>query len=87
MLYNTPDDPNRFYYRSDHYNFAKHNIPSVFFFNGVHDDYHKPGDTPDKIEYDLLTRRTKLAFNTIWILANAENRPVVDKESPMPSTR
>lgn len=87
MRYNTPDDPNRFYYRSDHYNFAKHNIPSVFFFNGVHDDYHKPGDTPDKIEYDLLTRRTKLAFNTIWILANAENRPVVDKESPMPSTR
>lgn len=86
MRYNTPDDPNRFYYRSDHYNFAKHNIPSVFFFNGVHADYHKPSDTPDKIEYDLLTRRTKLAFNTVWKLANAENRPVVDKESPMPST-
>lgn len=86
MRYNTPDDPNRFYYRSDHYNFAKHGIPSVFFFNGVHDDYHRPTDTPDKIEYDLLTRRTKLAFNTIWKLANAENRPVVDKESPMPST-
>lgn len=87
MRYNTPDDPNRFYYRSDHYNFAKHNIPSVFFFNGVHADYHKPTDTPDKIEYDLLRRRTQLAFNTIWNLANAENRPVVDKESPMPSTR
>lgn len=86
MRYNTPDDPNRFYYRSDHYNFAKHNIPSVFFFNGVHADYHRPTDTPDKIEYDLLTRRTKLAFNTIWKLANADNRPVVDKESPMPST-
>jgi len=87
MRYNTPDDPNRFYYRSDHYNFAKHNIPSVFFFNGVHADYHRPTDTPDKIEYDLLTRRAQLAFNTIWKLANAENRPVVDKESPMPNNR
>ncbi len=87
MRYNTPDDPNQFYYRSDHYNFAKHNIPSVFFFNGVHDDYHQPGDTPDKIEYDLLRRRTQLAFNTAWILANAENRPVVDKTSPMRSKR
>ena len=87
MRYNTPDDPNRFYYRSDHYNFAKHNIPSVFFFNGVHADYHRPTDTPDKIEYDLLTRRTKLAFNTIWNLANAENRPIVDKQSPMPNNR
>lgn len=77
--YDDPNDPNRFYYRSDHYNFAKHNIPSVFFFNGVHDDYHQPGDTPDKIEYDLLKRRTQLTFNTAWILANAENRPVVNK--------
>ena len=77
--YDDPNDPNRFYYRSDHYNFAKHNVPSVFFFNGVHDDYHQPGDTPDKIEYDLLKRRTQLTFNTAWILANAENRPVVDK--------
>jgi hypothetical protein len=87
MRYNTPDDPNQFYYRSDHYNFAKHNIPSVFFFNGVHDDYHQPGDTPDKIEYDLLKRRTELAFKTAWILANAENRPVVDKQSQMPTSR
>ena len=85
--YDDPNDKNRFYYRSDHYNFAKHNIPSVFFFNGVHDDYHQPGDTPDKIEYDLLRRRTQLTFNTAWILANAENRPVVDKETTVPSTR
>lgn len=77
--YNDPNDPNRFYYRSDHYNFAKHDIPSVFFFNGVHADYHQPGDTPDKIEYDILTRRTQLIFKTTWNIANAENRPVVDK--------
>ncbi len=77
--YDDPNDKNRFYYRSDHFNFAKHNIPAVFFFNGVHDDYHQPGDTPDKIEYDLLKRRTQLTFNTAWLLANTENRPIVDK--------
>lgn len=78
--YNDPADPNRFYFRSDHYNFAKNGIPSVFFFTGVHEDYHKPGDTPDKIEYDALEKRTKLAFVTAWELANREKRPVVDKD-------
>ncbi len=77
--FNDRNDPNRFYYRSDHYNFAKNNIPSVFFFNGVHADYHKPTDTPDKIEYDALEKRAKLAFAVAWELANAKNRPVVDK--------
>ncbi|WP_413997855.1 M28 family metallopeptidase [Flavobacterium sp. W1B] len=78
--YNDPKDPNRFYERSDHYNFAKHGIPSVFLFNGVHADYHKESDTPDKIEYDALTKRTQFAFVTAWELANRENRPVVDKK-------
>lgn len=77
--YNTKDDPNRFYYRSDHYNFAKHDIPAVFYFNGVHADYHKPTDTPDKINYPLMTKRVKVIFATVWMLANGENRPVVDK--------
>ncbi|MBE99811.1 M28 family metallopeptidase [Flavobacterium coralii] len=77
--YNDRNDPNRFYFRSDHYNFAKHGIPIIFYFNGVHADYHKPGDTPDKIEYDLLAKRAQLAFATAWELANRENRPVVDK--------
>lgn len=76
--YNAEDDPNFYYYRSDHYNFAKNNIPVIFYFNGVHADYHKPSDTPDKIEYDLLTKRTQLVFATAWKLANAENRPMVD---------
>lgn len=78
--YNARNDPNQFYYRSDHYNFAKKGIPSIFFFNGVHADYHKPTDTPDKIEYDLLAKRARLAFATAWELANRENRPVVDKD-------
>lgn len=78
--YNDENDPNRFYYRSDHYNFAKKGIPIIFYFNGVHADYHKPTDTPDKIEYDLLAKRAQLAFVTAWELANRENRPAVDKK-------
>ena len=77
--FNDKADPNRFYYRSDHYNFAKNGIPSVFLFNGVHDDYHKPTDKVEKIEFDALTKRTQLAFAIAWELANRENRPVVDK--------
>ncbi|GGG44057.1 M28 family peptidase [Bizionia arctica] len=76
--YNMDDDPNRFYYRSDHYNFAKNNIPVIFYFNGTHADYHKPSDTPDKIRYDLLETRTRLVFYTAWELANRDQKIVVD---------
>ncbi|MDU8886343.1 M28 family metallopeptidase [Yeosuana sp. MJ-SS3] len=72
--YNSVSDPNRYFYRSDHYNFAKHNIPVIFYFSGNHADYHKPTDTPEKIEYDLLEKRTKLIFYTAWELATRENR-------------
>lgn len=75
--FDAPDDPNRFYYRSDHYNFAKHEIPVIFYFNGVHDDYHRISDTPDKINYPLLAERTKLVFATAWELANRKNRPAL----------
>ncbi len=78
--FNDPKDPNRFYERSDHYNFAKHGIPSVFFFNGVHADYHKKTDEPDKIEYDALAKRAQMAFVTAWELANRKDRIVVDKK-------
>jgi len=77
--FNDRRDSNRFYYRSDHYNFAKNGIPSVFLFNGVHADYHKPTDKVEKIEFDALAKRTQLAFAIAWELANRENRPVVDK--------
>ncbi|WP_298759174.1 M28 family peptidase [uncultured Psychroserpens sp.] len=77
--YNDENDPNRFYYRSDHYNFAKNNIPVIFYFNGTHDDYHQPTDTPDKIEYDLLENRTRLVFYTAWEVANRDARLIVDK--------
>lgn len=77
--FNDDNDPNRFYYRSDHYNFAKNNIPVIFYFNGTHEDYHKPTDTADKIEYDLLETRTRLIFYTAWELANRDKRIIVDK--------
>jgi hypothetical protein len=78
--YNDKADKNRFYYRSDHYNFAKHGIPSVFLFNGTHADYHKATDEVEKIEFDALTKRTQLAFAIAWEIANRENRLVVDKD-------
>lgn len=77
--YNDDNDPNRFYYRSDHYNFAKVNIPIIFYFNGTHKDYHRPTDTPDKINYELLESRTRLIFHTAWELANREDRIIADK--------
>ncbi len=77
--YNDENDPNRFYYRSDHYNFAKHNIPIIFYFNGTHADYHKDTDTPDKINYNLLENRARLVFHTAWEIANRDKRLVVDK--------
>lgn len=79
--YNAVNDPEQIYYRSDHYNFAKNGIPSLFYFNGTHKDYHLPGDTPDKIEYNILQKRAQLVFVTAWELANRENRPVVDKKN------
>lgn len=72
--YNDDQDPNRFYYRSDHYNFAKNNIPVIFYFNGTHDDYHSPSDTPEKINYPILAERTQLIFYTAWELANRNKK-------------
>lgn len=77
--YNDEHDPNRLYYRSDHYNFAKHGIPIIFFFSGLHEDYHQVTDTADKIEYELLRDRTRLIFYTAWEVANRTERLKVDK--------
>jgi len=72
--YNDINDPNQFYYRSDHYHFVKNNIPSIFYFSGVHEDYHKPTDTAEKILYEPYKRRVKLIFHTAWGLANRNER-------------
>jgi Zn-dependent M28 family amino/carboxypeptidase len=76
--YNDPNDPNQFYYRSDHYNFAKHNIPVIFYFSGVHEDYHKPGDDPEKILYSKMTEIDQLVFHTAWDIANRAEKLKVD---------
>ncbi|MFT3884453.1 MAG: M28 family peptidase [Flavobacteriales bacterium] len=78
--FDAPDDPNRFYYRSDHYNFAKHGIPVIFYFSGVHADYHGPYDEVDRIRFDLLRQRALLVFHTAWELANLGHRITVDKD-------
>ncbi|RFM30450.1 M28 family peptidase [Deminuibacter soli] len=71
--FNDPKDPNRFYYRSDHFNFAKNGVPVIFYFNGVHADYHRPTDTVDKINFPEMEKRVKLVFFTAWEMSNRDN--------------
>ncbi len=78
--YNIADEPNRFYYRSDHYNFAKNGIPIVFYFDGMHPDYHQPTDDVEKIDFELLAQRAKLIFFTAWEVANRPQRIKVDAD-------
>lgn len=70
--FNDPKDPMRIYYRSDHYNFAKHGVPIIFYFSGLHPDYHQPTDTPDKINYPLMHKRALLVYYTAWEMANRD---------------
>jgi len=70
--YNDIKDPNRYYYRSDHYNFAAKGVPIIFYFNGTHRDYHRPTDTVDKINFDLMQKRVKLVYYTAWEMANRD---------------
>ncbi len=78
--FNSENDTNRYYYRSDHYNFAKNNIPTIFYFNGLHDDYHKVTDTLEKIDYKKIEKITRLVFLTAWELANREKRIVIKEK-------
>jgi Peptidase family M28 len=83
--YNDPNDPNRFYYRSDHYNFAQKGVPIIFYFNGVHPDYHRPTDTPDKIKYNLMEKRAKLVFYTAMEMANRDE--MLKRDVPLDGQR
>ncbi len=76
--YNAESDPNRYYYRSDHYNFAEKGVPAIFYFNGTHDDYHRTSDTVDKINFEKMAIIAKLVFHTSWELANRADRIKVD---------
>jgi peptidase M28-like protein len=74
--WDAPSHPEQLYYRSDHYNYAKHGIPIVFFTTGLHADYHKVTDSPDKIDYDKLARVATLIMQTGNVVANSPTRPL-----------
>jgi Zn-dependent M28 family amino/carboxypeptidase len=78
--YNSEKDPNRYYYRSDHYNFAKNGIPSIFFFSGTHKDYHRTSDTVEKINFEKMEKVGKHIFHLTWELANRDDQIMVDGE-------
>ena len=78
--FNDPNDPKRVYYRSDHYNFAKHSIPVIFYTSGEHADYHKATDDVDKIDFPALARRSQLIFHTAWALAQRDTRVALKPE-------
>ncbi len=86
-MYDDPKDPMRIYYRSDQYNLAKHNIPVIFYFSGLHPDYHTPNDTVDKINFPMMAKREKLVFHTAWEIANRDKKLVVDRTPPPASGR
>jgi Zn-dependent M28 family amino/carboxypeptidase len=81
-LYDDPNDPNRFFFRSDHFNYAMNGIPIAFWFDGVHEDYHQPGDHPDKIDYAKMERVARTILLTLWELTDLRTRPKVDKQLP-----
>ncbi|MBS1738083.1 MAG: M28 family peptidase [Bacteroidetes bacterium] len=81
--FNDPKDPERIYYRSDHYNFARKGVPIIFYFDGIHKDYHKPTDTVDKINFDIMEKRARYIFLTAWDIANRDNMLV--RDIPLPS--
>lgn len=80
MRYNDLNDPNQFYRRSDHWNFGRFGIPFVFFFNGVHEDYHRPSDEIDKINFDLFRKTARSMYATTVMVANADSAPTVDNQ-------
>lgn len=77
--YNDENHPERFYYRSDHYHYAKHGVPIIFYFTGVHRDYHRPSDVVEKIDFEKMERIDRMIFATGWRVANLDHRVVVDK--------
>lgn len=85
--YDDPKDPNRFFFRSDHFNYAQNGIPVVFWFDGVHEDYHQPTDHPDKIDYQKMEKVTRTIFLTMWEISELRARPAVDKQLPAELTQ
>lgn len=83
-FYDNPNDSERLFYRSDHYNYARKGIPIIFYFDGIHEDYHQPSDTADKIDYQKMEKVARTVFVTAYELSDAAKRPTVDKPLQMP---
>jgi hypothetical protein len=78
------DDPwpaERFFFRSDHYSFARQGVPALFFFSGVHVDYHRPGDHGEKIDTEKAARVARLVFRLTLEIAGDGERPRWNPES------
>ncbi len=80
--YDEPSDPNRFFFRSDHYNYAKKGIPIIFYFSGVHGDYHRTSDEIGAIDFTKLERVARTIYATAHALAELPARPAVDRRLP-----
>jgi hypothetical protein len=80
--YDGPDHPEQFFYRSDHFNYARKGIPIIFFMDGSHEDYHQVSDHIDKINFEQMEKVTRTIYATAWELANRATRPKVDKPLP-----
>ncbi len=85
--YDDPKDPNRFFFRSDHFNYALNGIPVAFWFDGEHEDYHQASDTADKIDYVKMEKVTRTILLTLWELTDLKSRPKVDKTLPKELTQ
>lgn len=77
--YNDENHPSNLYQRSDHWNFAKHRVPIIFYFDGIHEDYHQVSDEVGKIDFDLMSKRGQSVFYTAWEIANRDERLKADK--------
>lgn len=87
LRYDDPADPNRFFFRSDHFNYARKGIPIIFFFDGVHEDYHQPSDEVQKIDFEKMEKVARTIYMTLWEVASLPVRPKVDKPLPAQLTQ
>jgi hypothetical protein len=81
LKYDDPADPERIYERSDHYEYAQKGIPVAFFFSGLHEDYHRPSDEVDRIDFVKLQKVARTVLAVAWTLANAPTRPALDAQA------
>jgi hypothetical protein len=80
--FDDPRDPEQYFYRSDHFNYARKGIPIIFYMDGDHEDYHRPSDSIEKIDFRQLEKVARTIHATAWELANVAQRPRVDKPLP-----